>query len=77
MSKGEIEHKIREIAQVNEISEHAAALLLAEELGVKTDEEGAPLMHISELVPGMRGINIVGRVLRKWISRQSCGSLNL
>jgi len=66
MSKGEIEHKIREIAQVNEISEHAAALLLAEELGVKTDEEGVPLMHISELVPGMRGINIVGRVLRKY-----------
>lgn len=70
MSMEEIEAKINEIARANEISEHAAALLLAEELGVKTEEEEAPLMHLADLVPGMRGVNIVGRVLRKYPVRE-------
>jgi replication factor A1 len=70
MSLEEIERKIREIAQANEISEHAAALLLAEQLGVETEEEEPALIHISDLVPGMRNINVVGRVLRKYPVRE-------
>lgn len=70
MSLEEIERKIREIAQANEISEHAAALLLAEQLGVETEEEEPALIHIADLVPGMRNINVVGRVLRKYPVRE-------
>ncbi|MCO6041390.1 OB-fold nucleic acid binding domain-containing protein [Thermococcus alcaliphilus] len=70
MSLKEIERKIKEIAQTNEISEHAAALLLAEQLGVETEEEEPALIHIADLVPGMRNINVVGRVLRKYPVRE-------
>lgn len=65
LSIREIDSKIREIAKKHEISEHAAALLLAEQLGISL-EEAPSLMHIEDLVPGMREINIVGRVLRKY-----------
>ncbi|ADT84970.1 OB-fold nucleic acid binding domain-containing protein [Thermococcus barophilus] len=69
LSLNEIEEQIREIAQRDKISEHAAALLLAEQLGVNL-EETAPLMYIADLVSGMRDVNIVGRILRKYGIRE-------
>ncbi|MBO8175155.1 MAG: replication factor A [Thermococcus sp.] len=69
LSLNEIEKRIAEIVQRDKISEHAAALLLAEQLGVNL-EETAPLMYITDLVPGMRDVNIVGRVMRKYGVRE-------
>lgn len=69
LSKSEIEERIIEIARKEGISEHAAAVMLAEELGVRlVGEEG--LLHIKDLVPGMSGVNIVARVLRKFPPRE-------
>ncbi|AHF81323.1 OB-fold nucleic acid binding domain-containing protein [Thermococcus paralvinellae] len=65
----EIEEKIAEIVQRDKISEHAAALLLAEQLGVNL-EETVSLMYIADLVPGMRDVNIVGRIMRKYGVRE-------
>ncbi len=69
MSAKEIEERIRELSARHGISDHAAAAMLADELGVGL-EEAPPLMHISDLVPGMRGVNIVGRILRKYPLRE-------
>ena len=69
LSKGEIERRIAELAKTHGISEHAAAVMLAEELGVKLDE-GEELLHIADLVPGMSNVNIVARVLRKFPPRE-------
>jgi len=68
LSLKEINAKIRELMEKHDISEHAAALMLAEELGVPIGESGA-LMKIGELAPGMREVNIVGRVTRKFSPR--------
>ncbi|WP_297499939.1 OB-fold nucleic acid binding domain-containing protein [Thermococcus sp.] len=68
LSKAEIERRIAEIAKREGISEHAAAVMLAEELGVKLTE--GELLHIADLVPGMSGVNIVARVLRKFPPRE-------
>ena len=69
LSRDEIEKRIAEIARREGISEHAAALMLAEELGVNLegDEE---LLHIADLVPGMSGVNIVARIMRKYPPRE-------
>lgn len=69
LSKDEIEGRIAELAMTHGISEHAAAVMLAEELGVKLDE-GEELLHIADLVPGMSNVNIVARVLRKFPPRE-------
>ncbi|WP_461865314.1 OB-fold nucleic acid binding domain-containing protein [Thermococcus sp.] len=69
MSLTEIEERIKELSTRHGISDHAAAAMLADELGISL-EEAPPLMHISDLVPGMRGINIVGRILRKYPLRE-------
>lgn len=69
LSLNEIEEKIAEIVQRDKISEHAAALLLAEQLGINL-EETAPLMYIADLAPGMRDVNIVGRIMRKYGIRE-------
>ncbi|ASJ10429.1 replication factor A [Thermococcus sp. P6] len=69
LSKNEVERRIREIASREGISEHAAALILAEELGVNLETEGETL-HIADLVPGMRGVNVVAGVLRKYPPRE-------
>ncbi|WP_099209719.1 OB-fold nucleic acid binding domain-containing protein [Thermococcus henrietii] len=69
LSKEEIEERIAELAKTHGISEHAAAVMLAEELGVKL-EEGEELLHIADLVPGMSNVNIVARVLRKFPPRE-------
>ncbi|WP_297506245.1 OB-fold nucleic acid binding domain-containing protein [Thermococcus sp.] len=69
LSKAEIEKRIAEIAKREGISEHAAAVMLAEELGVKLTE-GEELLHVADLVPGMTGVNIVARVLRKFPPRE-------
>ncbi len=69
LSKAEIEKRIAEIARREGISEHAAAVMLAEELGVKLTG-GEELLHISDLVPGMSNVNIVARVLRKFPPRE-------
>ena len=69
LSKDEIEERIAELARTHGISEHAAAVMLAEELGVKLDE-GEELLHIADLVPGMSNVNIVARVLRKFPPRE-------
>lgn len=69
ISKDEIEERIAELAMTHGISEHAAAVMLAEELGVKLDE-GEELLHIADLVPGMSNVNIVARVLRKFPPRE-------
>ncbi|AEH24960.1 OB-fold nucleic acid binding domain-containing protein [Pyrococcus yayanosii] len=69
MSPQEIEAKIWELMKEHNISEHAAALLLAEELGVSLSEGGA-LMKIGDLVPGMTDVNIVGRVIKKYPPRE-------
>lgn len=69
MSAREIEKKIREIMKREGIGEHAAALLLAEELGINLESEEEPL-HIADLVPGMTKVNIVGRILRKYPVRE-------
>ncbi|AAL82144.1 replication factor A [Pyrococcus furiosus DSM 3638] len=69
----EIENQIRQIMRENNISEHAAALLLAERLGVEvTKREEQPLMKISDLYPGMdpHEVNIVGRILKKYPPRE-------
>lgn len=68
LSMRDIETKIQEIMKRDGISEHAAAFLLARELGIEI-EEGAPLMRIEDLVPGMREVNIVGRVMKKFPPR--------
>jgi len=69
MSAKEIEDRIKEISRREGIGENAAALLLAEELGVSMDEGEEPL-HIADLVPGMEKANIVGRVMRKYPPRE-------
>ena len=69
LSKAEIEKKIAEIAKREGISEHAAALMLAEELGVNLEGK-EELIHIADLVPGMTGVNVVARVLRKYPPRE-------
>ncbi|ASJ00533.1 OB-fold nucleic acid binding domain-containing protein [Thermococcus gorgonarius] len=69
MSLDEIEERIKEIMRREGIGEHAAALLLAEELGVSIEGEEEPL-HIADLVPGMERVNIVARVLRKYPPRE-------
>ena len=69
MSEKEIAQKIKEIMKREGIGEHAAALLLAEELGINLEGEEEAL-HIGDLVPGMSGVNIVGRVLRKYPPRE-------
>ncbi|NJE85632.1 replication factor A [Thermococcus sp. CX2] len=69
LSKDEIEEKIAEIASREGISEHAAALMLAEELGVNL-EGREELLHIADLVPGMTNVNIVARILRKYPPRE-------
>jgi len=69
LSKDEIERRIAELARTHGISEHAAAVMLAEELGVKL-EEGEELLHIADLVPGMSNANIVARILRKFPPRE-------
>ncbi len=69
LSREEIEEKIREISSRERISEHAAALMLAEELGVNLEGK-EELLHIADLVPGMTGVNIVARVLRKYPPRE-------
>ncbi|NJE61488.1 OB-fold nucleic acid binding domain-containing protein [Thermococcus sp. 21S7] len=69
LSKDEIERRISEIASREGISEHAAALMLAEELGVNL-EGREELLHIADLVPGMTGVNVVARVLRKYPPRE-------
>lgn len=68
LSPQEINAKIRELMEEHGISDHAAALMLAEQLGISIGEGGA-LMSIGELVPGMRDVNIVGRVTRKFSPR--------
>ncbi len=69
MSAKEIEERIKELSARHGISDHAAAAMLADELGISL-EEAPPLMRISDLAPGMRGINIVGRILRKYPLRE-------
>ncbi|WP_456367445.1 OB-fold nucleic acid binding domain-containing protein [Thermococcus sp.] len=65
----EIEERIKELASVHGISENAAALMLAEELGVKIGK-GEEMLYIKDLVPGMRGVNIVARIKRKFQPRE-------
>ena len=69
LSRDEIEKRISEIASREGISEHAAALMLAEELGVNLEGK-EELLHIADLVPGMTGVNVVVRVLRKYPPRE-------
>ncbi|ASJ02711.1 replication factor A [Thermococcus profundus] len=69
MSEGEIEKKLKEIMKREGVGEHAAALLLAEELGISLEEEEEAL-KLGDLVPGMTGVNVVGRVLRKYPPRE-------
>ena len=69
MKRAEIERRIKEIARREGVSEHAAAVILAEELGVPL-EENEELMHISDLVPGMSKVNVVAGVLRKYPPRE-------
>ncbi|MDI3475336.1 MAG: hypothetical protein PWQ79_645 [Thermococcaceae archaeon] len=69
LSRDEIESKIAEISRKEGISEHAAALLLAEELGISIeDHENLP--HLGDIVPGMSGVNVVARVMRKYPPRE-------
>ncbi|ASA76849.1 OB-fold nucleic acid binding domain-containing protein [Thermococcus sp. 5-4] len=69
LSRDEIEKRISEIASREGISEHAAALMLAEELGVNLEGK-EELLHIADLVPGMTGVNVVARILRKYPPRE-------
>jgi replication factor A1 len=69
LSRDEIEKRISEIASREGISEHAAALMLAEELGVSLEGK-EELLHIADLVPGMTGVNVVARILRKYPPRE-------
>ncbi|ASJ03925.1 OB-fold nucleic acid binding domain-containing protein [Thermococcus barossii] len=69
ISRDEIEKRISEIASREGISEHAAALMLAEELGVNLEGK-EELLHIADLVPGMTGVNVVARILRKYPPRE-------
>ena len=69
LSRDEIEKRISEIASREGISEHAAALMLAEELGVNLEGK-EELLHIADLVPGMTWVNVVVRVLRKYPPRE-------
>ncbi len=65
ISRAEIDKRITEIASREGVSEHAAALILAEELGISL-EKGEELMHLADLVPGMSNVNVVVGVLRKY-----------
>ncbi|WP_148883712.1 OB-fold nucleic acid binding domain-containing protein [Thermococcus aciditolerans] len=69
LSRDEIEEKIAQIAVREGISEHAAAVMLAEELGVNL-EGREELLHIADLVPGMTGVNVVARIMRKYPPRE-------
>ena len=69
LSRDEIDARIKEIAEREGISEHAAAVMLAEELGINL-EGGEELLHIGDLVPGMTGVNIVARIMRKYPPRE-------
>ncbi|NJE03720.1 OB-fold nucleic acid binding domain-containing protein [Thermococcus sp. MV11] len=69
LSRDEIEGRISQIVAREGISEHAAALMLAEELGINVEGEDE-LLHITDLVPGMTGVNIVARVMRKYPPRE-------
>ncbi len=69
LPKDEIEKRISEIASREGISEHAAALMLAEELNVNIDGD-EELLHIGDLVPGMSGVNVVAGILRKYPPRE-------
>jgi len=69
LSADEIEERIAEIARREGISEHAAAVMLAEELGVNLEGK-EELLHIADLVPGMTGVNIVARIMRKYPPRE-------
>lgn len=69
MGDREITSRLKEIMKHEGIGEHAAALLLAEELGINLEGEEEAL-HIGDLVPSMSGVNIVGRVLRKYPPRE-------
>jgi len=69
INRKNVEEKIKRLAREHEISEHAAALMLAEELNVKVEREEEGL-HISDLVPGMSGTNLVVGVLQKFKPRE-------
>jgi len=69
LSVDEIEERIAEIAEREGISEHAAAVMLAEELGVNLEGK-EELLHIADLVPGMTGVNVVARIMRKYPPRE-------
>jgi len=69
LSKEEIERRITNLAKKHNISEHAAALILAEELNVKLEKEEEGI-HLKDLVPGMNGVNLVVGVLQKFRPRE-------
>ncbi|NJE05839.1 replication factor A [Thermococcus sp. M36] len=69
LSRDEIKRRISEISKREGISEHAAALMLAEELGVNLEGKDE-LLHLADLVPGMSGVNVVARILRKYPPRE-------
>ncbi|WP_209475649.1 OB-fold nucleic acid binding domain-containing protein [Thermococcus stetteri] len=69
LSKSEIEERIRELAKMHGVSENAAAVMLAEELGVSLGKE-EEMLYIKDLVPGMTGVNIVARIKRKFPPRE-------
>jgi ssDNA-binding replication factor A large subunit len=69
LSKAEIEEKIKELAKTHGISEDAAAVMLADQLGVPIGK-GEEMLYIKDLVPGMTGVNIVARIRRKFPPRE-------
>ncbi len=70
LSRSEIEEKIRELAKMHGVSENAAAVMLAEELGGVSLGKEEEMLYIKDLVPGMTGVNIVARIKRKFPPRE-------
>jgi hypothetical protein len=72
LSSEELDEKIR--AKINElsglISEEGASHIIANELNIELVDKNASKLKIKEIYAGMRGITTVGKITRKFESRE-------
>ncbi len=72
ISSQELEEKIK--VKINDlsglISEEGAAHIIANELGVELLVQGKEKLKIKEIYPGMRGISVTGKIVRKYDIRE-------
>ncbi|MEK6901749.1 MAG: OB-fold nucleic acid binding domain-containing protein [Nanoarchaeota archaeon] len=72
ISSQELEEKIK--VKINDlsglISEEGAAHIIANDLGVELLVQGKEKLKIKEIYPGMRGISVTGKIVRKYDIRE-------